>query len=147
MAVVERTTPQLQRLRSLALLADFRAGRVPVFRYTIPGEATQLIWSITAALQAVKDGLTIGCVAIPPEEMQAIADRNEWDASRLDAVDPTIPGIAAPILHEGEAQWILIDGQHRNARALRDGLGFKAWLLREDVSRACLLQAPAHRIP
>jgi len=72
------------------------------------------------------------------------------DEAHIDHVDPTIPGLIAHVFHttpEGEelAGHVLIDGNHRAARCLRDGLPFRAYLLTEDESRAILLRAPRPR--
>ena len=124
------------------------AGTHESFRFTFDepqdGDA---IWDITLAQACVIAGHTVACVEIPRSEMQSIAERNEWDPARLDAVDPAVPGIAVPLVCDGRVMYVLVDGMHRNARALRDGRPFKAHLLTDDASLACLISGPAHRMP
>lgn len=61
----------------------------------------------------------------------------------LDHVEPRYPGILAHLWGPGEGgTWehghLLIDGNHRAARCLRDGLAFRAYLLTEDESEQIL---------
>ena len=57
------------------------------------------------------------------------------------------PGVAAPILWEGERRYILIDGVHRLVRAYRAGETFEVHVLSDADSRACVLYAPPGAIP
>jgi hypothetical protein len=120
------------------------------FRYKFPTGEPDIVWDIGAARQAVTRGLTVlpEPVRIEPAMMRDISESNEWDPERLDGVDPDEPGIAAPIIDEGRVIYILIDGQHRNARALRDGKAFSAYILTDQASRACVLEPRSHpRLP
>lgn len=123
------------------------AGRHESFRYQIPGEP-DILWDVTIARAALEAGYLLTEVEIPRSEMQEIANRNAWDPVKLDAVDPAIPGIGAPlVLPQLGVIYVLIDGLHRNARALRDGLPFRARLLTDDAARACFLEGPLHLMP
>ena len=69
------------------------------------------------------------------------------DDGHLDHVDPSIPGLIAHIWirsDDGEISrgHALIDGNHRAARCLRDGLPFLVYVLSEDESDAILLHSP-----
>lgn len=68
-------------------------------------------------------------------------------SDHVDHVDPKYPGIIAHVefpYPNGEIirGHVLIDGNHRSARCLRDGLPFFAYLLTEDESRSVLLRGP-----
>lgn len=122
------------------------AGEHECFNFIFVDGATAA-WDVTLAQAFVAMGHTIALSEIGREAMQAIADRNSWDPAKLDRVDPAQPGISVPIVHEGQVIYQLIDGMHRNARALRDGLPFSAYLLTDEASRACLIYGPAERMP
>jgi sirohydrochlorin ferrochelatase len=124
-----------------AAQALFRGQHVVVvpssFTYTLP-DGQQITWDITRALAHLK-AITWQTVEIPRDQMQLIVEKNEHDPQRYGLVDPSIPGIAAPIVWEGARMYILIDGTHRTGRALRDGLSFFAHLLTDEGSRDCVL--------
>lgn len=142
-------------------MADYRINvlrhglRHQTFRYFLPGEP-DIVWDINAAENIIRRG-TAGALGflelpapqpIPPDQMRSIAEKNAWDPAMIHLADPSVPGIAAPLINEGAIMWVLIDGMHRNARALRDGLPFAAWLLSDQGSRLCLLTDPRpDRIP
>lgn len=123
-----------------------RAFEAPVFTYEVPGFAP-VHWDITFAIAEAEAGHVVATVAIEPEHMAAIRAGNAWDAAKLDTVDPTIPGIGAPIIIEGKVIYILIDGTHRCVRCLRDGLPFHARLLTDEAARRCVLSGPAALLP
>jgi hypothetical protein len=114
---------------------------VEAFRYKIPGEP-DIVWNVTLARLAVARGEVAQPlpVKIAPADMLAIAQANEWDPARIEQADCDRPGIAAPLIMEGRVAYILIDGQHRNARAVREGRSFSAYLLTDEASRACVLE-------
>jgi len=90
-----------------------------------------------------------------PVEVEVESVRSSMDGCRivpehLDHVDPRFPGIIAHVCHfdpSGEILrgHVIIDGNHRAARCLRDGLPFFAFLLTEEESEAILIQRPAIR--
>jgi hypothetical protein len=105
-------------------------------------------WDVTIAKQLVAAGHIEACVEIPRDIMQGIADRNEeWIPAKLDAADPSVPGISVPMVLDGHIMYQLIDGNHRIAKALREGRTFQTYLLTAEASRACLIHGPAHRMP
>ena len=53
--------------------------------------------------------------------------------------DITRPGIAAPLRYMGRDVFILVDGQHRCAKALHIKRGFMAFGLSPEASRECLI--------
>ncbi|MBX7102853.1 MAG: hypothetical protein K1X57_02150 [Gemmataceae bacterium] len=86
-------------------------------------------------------------VEVDDESVRTSLDRSEYDECHVDHVDPTIPGIIAHVWctdDDGEEVHghLLIDGHHRAARCLRDGLPFNAYLLTEEESRT-VVQADA----
>ena len=122
-------------------------SRIETFRFTFENGDGEAIYLVTLAKVLVEAGQVVACIEIPQAMMSEIAQRNEWDPAKLDRADPSIPGIAVPMINDGQIQYTLIDGMHRLARAIRDGLSFKAHLLTDDAARACLITGPAHRMP
>lgn len=121
------------------------------FRYTVPGYG-DVRWDVTVAQQLVTAGHTRALVPISVQTTREIAERNTWDPAKLDHVDPSIPGICAPLVKPDDPGGphiysVLIDGTHRCARAARDGLPFSAYLLTDDAARACVIDGPAVLLP
>lgn len=116
-----------------------------VFEYIIPDIGT-LRWDINRA-RACVTAHPRPAWPIPPHDLAEIVAANTHDPAHLDAVNPAEPGIAAPLLTEGHIDYILIDGHHRAARALRDGLPFAAVPLSDAENRRCLLSAPPGCVP
>ena len=86
-------------------------------------------------------------VEVDEESVRVSVKESEIHAAHVDHVDPTIPGIIAHVFYpteEGEElhAHLLIDGNHRAARCLRDGLPYFAYVLTEGESRQILLKAP-----
>jgi hypothetical protein len=83
-------------------------------------------------------------------EDDSVRDSVRWsviDDAHVGHVDPAIPGLIAHVRYtadDGEVihGHLLIDGNHRAARCLRDGQPFFAYLLTEDESEAILLDSP-----
>ena len=116
------------------------------FTYEIPGYGT-LHWNVTHAQRAVAAGQVEAHVTVDREQLAAIAAKNEWTQARVDQADPTIPGIGAPVIWQGQIIYILIDGTHRAVRAHQTGVPFEADLLTEAASRACLIAGVPGLIP
>ena len=118
------------------------------FVYEIPGEP-DLVWNIDLARELARDPANlVTTVPILEKDARDIAAGNSWEAEHLPNVDPGEPGIGAPLFDKGQVCYILIDGQHRNARALADGRNFEARLLTDQASRACLILGDANpRMP
>ena len=110
------------------------------FDYDI-SQVGRITWNVTLAKQLIarRDQ---GLVIIERVEMQAIADWSAFDEAHIRDVNPQVPGIGAPILWEGRIIFVLIDGIHRNVRALREGLSFQARLLTDEDARRCVISAP-----
>ena len=118
------------------------------YQYDVPGHAP-VFWDVAAALREVEAGHVEVTVPIDREEMAGIRQNCHWDAAKIDHVDPTIPGIGAPLMLPDEKVviYILIDGTHRCVRALRDGLPFHARLLTFEAAKRCLLSCPPELLP
>lgn len=126
-------------------LADLHV-KLETFCYNVPGYPP-IRWNVNAAKWAVANGGTIALVDITPEMMRDVAAKNSWDEAHLANVDPSVPGIGAPFVWGGGIIYVLIDGIHRNARALREGKGFKAHLLTDEAARRCLIEGPLALMP
>lgn len=118
------------------------------YEYTIPGYET-VWWNISRAKWEVRDPANVEVtVPIERDQMQAIADRNDFDPDHLATVDETQPGIGAPIFIEDEVAYILIDGTHRCVKALRADRPFYAQLLTHAANERCLLRGDLRlRVP
>jgi glutamate-1-semialdehyde 2,1-aminomutase len=86
-------------------------------------------------------------VEVEEESVVASVAESELDECHVPHVDPTIPGIIAHIRStdaddEEVRGHVLIDGHHRAARCLREGLPFRAYLLTEEESEAILVYSP-----
>jgi hypothetical protein len=115
-----------------------------------------LTWDLTRAkawLQAqLRAGraATLECIEMSRDQMERMATTWAIDEAVVETADPTYPGLAAPIVdpdQPGVLQMILIDGVHRATKAYREGISFEAFLLPDDVSRECLLEAPEGSVP
>lgn len=89
-------------------------------------------------------------VEVEEESVRLSMDGLRLVPEHLDHVDPRFPGIIAHVSFpdpSGELLrgHVLIDGNHRAARCLRDRLPFFAHLLTEAESEAILLRSPAAR--
>ncbi len=113
---------------------------IETFRFEIP-DVGIILWNITLAKDLIEQR-SQDIIEIVKEEMVKIVLRNEYDHDHSNHVDPSIPGIGAPIVFENTIIYMLIDGIHRCARALRDNVPFYARLLTDDDARACILQCP-----
>jgi hypothetical protein len=112
-------------------------GELETFTYTTPNGRT-ITWDITKAQEIIRQR-NEQPEEVPKIAMEVFVEKNQPGPARYDSVDPSIPGIAAPILWEGTAMYTLVDGNHRNMRALRDGLPFFVHLLTAQESRDCIL--------
>jgi hypothetical protein len=87
-----------------------------------------------------------------PVELEEESVRDSVRYSRIckehiNHVDPSEPGIIAHLFYrteDGERihAHLLIDGNHRAARSLRDGRPYHAYLLSEEESQDILLRSP-----
>lgn len=110
-----------------------------VFEYTFY-RGGLIIWNIDKAKELIAQGKFVTELPIEPEQMRIIVERYDSDPAHYDDVDPSIPGISAPIINDdGSIIYVLIDGIHRCGRAFRDGLGFSARFLSDEDSRSCIL--------
>ncbi len=83
------------------------------------------------------------------ESVRQSVRRSEIDAEHVDHVDTSHPGIIAHVFYrtaDGEEvqAHLLIDGNHRAARCLKEQRPFLAYLLSEEESRAIVLRSPDH---
>jgi hypothetical protein len=82
-----------------------------------------------------------------PDDIQYSIDRAEINELHLDHVTPSIPGIVCHVFVPTIDGTVvratrLIDGHHRAARCLRDGLTFFVHVLTEQESVRILLRWP-----
>lgn len=121
------------------------------FRYEWDNGDPPMVWDITKAKELVACQQTIGTEpkAIDHDAMIVLDQGNVLDDAVVAKADPSVPGIAAPIVDTDKQMviYVLIDGQHRLRKALRTGQGFTAWLLTDAAARACTIEGPAHRMP
>jgi len=101
----------------------------------------QWVYDVDRARKLVADGRE--SVELDPDDVAYCVDNSRIYKRHLDHVDPQYPGIIAHLWGPGEGgTWehghVLIDGNHRAARCLRDGLPFSVYLLSEDESELIL---------
>ena len=60
-----------------------------------------ITWDITRAKELVA-WRSVMEVEMDREQMAGIMEHDTWDEAKLPAVDPTIPGIGAPIIWDGD---------------------------------------------
>lgn len=113
------------------------------YRYTIQGEQ-DLVWDITKAKRLALNNDNLRAITeIPRAEMEDILRRFDYDKEYARTVDPSQPGIGAPMVMEVGGRtaiaFIVIDGVHRIARAVELNKPFKVRLLTDEASRACLV--------
>jgi glutamate-1-semialdehyde 2,1-aminomutase len=80
-------------------------------------------------------------VEVDADSVRDVLQDDGIDAGHLDHVDPSRPGVIASVQYRTETGEVLdghflLDGRHRAARCLRDGLPFFAFLLSEEESRS-----------
>jgi len=86
-------------------------------------------------------------VEVDEESLRLSMDGCHLVPQHLDHVDPKFPGIISHVWYpeptgENHHGHVLIDGNHRAARCLRDGLPYFAFVLSEDESRNILTRQP-----
>lgn len=86
-------------------------------------------------------------VEVEPDSVRASVEDCDIDDEHVGHVDPTLPGLIACVWYttdEGAVVkgHLLIDGNHRATRCLRDGLPFSAYLLDERESLEILRRCP-----
>ena len=99
------------------------------------------VYDVDRAREIVSDGRE--SLEIDASDVAYCVDNSRIHDQHLDHVDPKYPGILAHLWGPGadgrlEHGHLLIDGNHRAARCLRDGLTFRAYLLTEDESEQIL---------
>jgi len=102
-------------------------------------------FDVTRARAMVADGREP--VEVDEESVRASLEKCSMCWPHVDHVDPRYPGIIAHVRYrtnDGEMIYghVLIDGNHRAARCLRDGLPFFAQLLTEEESQEILVLSP-----
>ena len=99
------------------------------------------VYDVDLARKIVSDGREP--VEMETADVAYCVDNGRIHEQHLDHVEPKYPGILAHLWGPGEGgNWehghLLIDGNHRAARCLRDSLTFRAYLLTEDESEQIL---------
>lgn len=96
-----------------------------------------MYWDVTTAQEHVRLGHIAATVVLGRAELEEVNKNNETNEAHLERVDPSIPGIGAPVERNGEVGYILIDGNHRAVRAFRDGGTFTVNLLTDEAAIDC----------
>jgi hypothetical protein len=125
---------------------DGLSGRVEIYRYDLDTGGT-ILWNVTLAQAFIAAGRSLGLEEVPRAQMALVAARDAYDPVHVGEVDPTTPGICAPLIEAGAVQYIVIDGRHRLVRAYQMGQPFQVEVLRDRDARICVLAAPQGRLP
>ena len=133
------TNAEWQRLKEMVsgLVQGDIDLNTETYTYEWPGGSAT--WNIAKAKQCILDGRAAGWNDVPRDQLQIIADRYEYDEAKVTLADPSIPGIAAPILDQDQVVYVIVDGIHRAVRAYRDGQPFIVLILSDSDSRTCIL--------
>jgi hypothetical protein len=99
------------------------------------------VYDVDLARKIVSDGREP--VELERDDVAYCVDNSRIHKQHIDHVNTKYPGILGHLWGPGEdGTWehghVLIDGNHRAARCLRDGLPFRACLLSEDESEQIL---------
>ncbi len=102
-------------------------------------------FDVDLAREIVRDGRE--AIELEPEDVEYSVDISRIYPQHVEHVNPIYPGIIAHIWYpepDGTVLHghVLIDGHHRAARCLQDGLQYRVHILSEDESRRVLLTAP-----
>ncbi len=103
------------------------------------------VYDVDLSRELVSDGRSP--VELETGDVEYLVDSSRIYSQHLDHVDTKYPGILAHLWGPGtDGKWehghLLIDGNHRAARCLRDGDPFFAYLLSEDESEQILKRGP-----
>lgn len=103
------------------------------------------VYDVDMARRFTSDGRET--VELEPDDVRSSVEESDINEEHIDHVDPTFPGIVAHVLYQdpdGELLrgHVLIDGHHRAARCLRDGLPFEVYILSEVESIAAMQTCP-----
>ena len=101
------------------------------------------VYDVDLARKIVSDGRE--AVEIETDDVAYFVDNSRIHEQHLDHVNPVYPGILSHLWGQGHSGTIehghlLIDGNHRAARCLRDKIPFRAYVLTEDESEQILLR-------
>jgi hypothetical protein len=99
------------------------------------------VFDVDAARTIVSDGRAP--LELEPSDVTYCVNNSRIYPQHLDHVDPQYPGILAHLWGPGDhGSWehghLLIDGNHRAARCVRDGLPFRVFVLSEEESQRIL---------
>jgi hypothetical protein len=114
-----------------------RLGR-QCFTWQPRGEDGEWWYDVQKAVAIVNADPGREVFELPDWNTREVLQWMEPDPGHLDHVDPKYPGIVAPF---GDQQ-VLIDGTHRAARCVRDGLPFAVVFLTEAEADACVIKSP-----
>jgi len=109
-----------------------------IFVYTL-FDGREICWDVHTATACVMR-LPSLCQHIPAEALHAIVARNRPFVHDWNAIDLAYPGIGAPMVVDGRQFYVLVDGNKRAAKTLREcRLSMPVMLLTPADSRASIV--------
>jgi hypothetical protein len=128
------------------------AGKQEWFEFTF-NSGRVMAWDVTRAMAMVVDRVTAWNKAVMAGEVDALSqpelgmispdvgriinEKNGFDPEHVEHVNHEQFGLSVDVEHEGEKFTILIDGNHRLAKAVALGEDFVTVILTEDEDAAC----------
>jgi hypothetical protein len=96
-----------------------------------------LAWDVELAWTICADGRT--AIRLHRSYLDEMLRVNQYSPAHLEHIDPAQPGIACAIDYTEDLSPVLclIDGTHRAARCVRDGISFFVYMLTEEESVRC----------
>lgn len=141
-----KLTPELYGEAAMIITRMQAAGYNPdlmeCYRYELPEGEGHVIYNISLAKTLIKRAALARDVPIVGEDIPRILKNlTEEDEQYIPLVDISEKGIAARLRYDDEWWVVMIDGQHRLAKAHRDGIGFFVDLLTDEDTRKIVMEA------
>lgn len=107
-----------------------------IYSHSLGDGTPDIVWLVPLAQElASRNDNVEGVLDLSEDVIRSLVERTSAidgiDESAVNAADPAVPGLACWLYNQesNECNCILIDGHHRAARALRDGVPFRALVL------------------